>query len=104
MWMARVHHRLTQPTCLESAFDKEHPYYDEKSTRENPRWFNVHVAHRETFPSFVPLKQLTAYTVRDGALADMQLFKQTRLSISKVSEKEWELVTRLGRTVKEEPK
>lgn len=87
---------MTYQNNIESAFDKEHPYYDEKSKKDNPRWFNVHVIHKETFPNFIPLKQLSSYTIRDGALADMQLFKQTRLSVSKVSEKEWNFITKLG--------
>ena len=95
---------MTHHNYIESAFDKGHPYYDEKSKRDNPRWFNVHVTHTETFPNFVPLKQLSSYTTRDGVLADMQLFKQTRLSVSKVSEKEWNFITKLGREVSEESK
>ena len=80
----------------ESAFDEKSPYYDGKSSRDNPRWFNVHVGYEKTFPSFVSLRELQSYSKAGDVLAEMQLLKQSRLSVSKVTNGEWNFIMRLG--------
>lgn len=77
---------------LESAFDEKHPYYDAKSTREKPKWCVVGVEFRQKFEKMVTLKELQKYRM----LNDMQAMKQARLSVSKVSKKEWEFILRLA--------
>lgn len=73
----------------ESAFDPEHPYFDEKSDREKPKWCLVHVKFVQKFPEMVKLKELQKYAKDGGLLENMQMLKQTRLSVSKVTKKEW---------------
>ena len=80
----------------ESAFDPENPYFDEKSTRENPKWCIVHVEFRRKFPNAVTLKELQRYS-KDGAVLErMQILRQTRLSVSKVTKKEWDFILSLA--------
>ena len=79
----------------ESAFDKDHPYFDEKSTRENPKWCVVHVELRRKFSDMVSLKELQKYSKDGGILEKMQMLRQSRLSVSKVSKKEWEFILSL---------
>ncbi|KKA25835.1 AT DNA binding protein [Rasamsonia emersonii CBS 393.64] len=42
----------------ESAFDPAHPYYDEKSSRDNPKWEVVYVEFRRKFQNMVSLETL----------------------------------------------
>ena len=79
----------------ESAFDPEHPYYDEKSDREKPKWCLVHVEFRQKFPEIIKLKELQKYAKEGGVLENMQVLKQSRLSVSKVTKKEWNFITSL---------
>ena len=81
---------------LESALDPEHPYYDAKATAENPKWCKVRVSFRHKLPDFVKLKELQKYAREGGILQNMQTLKQTRLSVSKVSKKEWDFILVLG--------
>ncbi|KAL8995181.1 MAG: hypothetical protein Q9169_005040 [Polycauliona sp. 2 TL-2023] len=76
----------------ESAFDKEHPYYDEKSTRDKPKWCVVHVEFRTKFHEPVALKELQKFAKPGGILEKMQTLKMSRLSVSKVSKKEWDFI------------
>ena len=76
----------------ESAFDENHPYYDPKSTRDQPQWDLVHVAFRSKFKDLVKLKDLQKFARPGGVLANLQTLKQSRLSVSKVSKKEWEFI------------
>ncbi|WP_346290180.1 EVE domain-containing protein [Sphaerothrix gracilis] len=43
-----------------SQFDADSPYYDDKSTPENPRWQTVKVGYLETFAAYIPLETLKA--------------------------------------------
>jgi len=72
-------------------FDRKSPYYDPKSSRDNPRWVNVDVrALRKT--RLVPLAELR----RHKALAGMRLLAPgNRLSITPVTESEWKTIARL---------
>jgi predicted RNA-binding protein with PUA-like domain len=71
-------------------FDKKSPYYDPKSTPENPRWVLVDVV----FKKKVPLIALAA--LREHAeLAEMRvLAKGNRLSITPVTDAEWRFITK----------
>ncbi|KAK4697432.1 hypothetical protein P7C71_g647, partial [Lecanoromycetidae sp. Uapishka_2] len=79
----------------ESAFNPEHPYYDEKSDREKPKWCVVHVEFRQKFPEIVKLKELQKYAKPGGVLENLQTLKTTRLSVSKVSKREWDFIMSL---------
>ncbi|KAL8663500.1 MAG: hypothetical protein Q9202_003810 [Teloschistes flavicans] len=75
-----------------SAFDKEHPYHDEKSTEDKPKWCVVHVEFRRKFPNMVSLKELQQFAKPGGTLENMQTLRMSRLSVSKVSKKEWDFI------------
>ncbi|KAH8700185.1 PUA-like domain-containing protein [Talaromyces proteolyticus] len=79
----------------ESAFDPAHPYYDEKSTRENPKWEVVHVEFRRKFDNILPLDKLKSYGTAGKALENLQTLRQSRVSVSRVTPKEWEFITKL---------
>ena len=70
-------------------FDKNDPHYDPKSKPENPLWVCVEV-------KFVKKFQLIALSaLREApALSDMRILQRgNRLSITPVSDAEWEYVT-----------
>ena len=77
-----------------TAYDPQSKYFDEKSTEENCRWDSVLVEYEQTFPIVLTLKELKdAVSLNpDGALANMALFKQTRLSVVPMSSEQWEEV------------
>lgn len=80
---------------IESAFDPGHPYYDEKSDRAKPKWCLVHVEFRQKFPKIIKLKELQQYAKPGGVLEKMQVLNQARLSVSKVTKKEWDFIMSL---------
>lgn len=74
-------------------FDVKSEYFDPKATLENPRWFMVDLKPIAKFKKYVPLAQL-----REAAgLEEMIVAKRgNRLSITPVTEAEWEIVLALG--------
>jgi predicted RNA-binding protein with PUA-like domain len=62
-----------------------------KRGQEN-QWSLVHVGFLKKLSKPVTLKELQKYSGANGILQDMQLIKQSRLSVSKVSEKEWNFI------------
>ena len=81
--------KLAHPDA--SQFDKKSPYYDPKSTRDDPRWWNVDVKLvRKT--RLVPLAEMRT----SPALSSMiTLRKGNRLSITPVTAAEWRGVSAL---------
>jgi predicted RNA-binding protein with PUA-like domain len=74
-------------------FDPKSPYYDAKSPRDAPRWWNVDVKLVEKTP-LVPLAELRD----DPALAGMVTLKRgNRLSITPVTPAEWKRVVTLAK-------
>lgn len=73
-----------------SQFDHKSPYFDPKAKKDSPRWFNVDVrALRKT--RLVPLAELRKH----APLARMRLLRPgNRLSITPVSESEWNYIAR----------
>jgi predicted RNA-binding protein with PUA-like domain len=76
----------------ESAFDPNHPYYDEKSDRSKPKWELVKVEFVKKFENMLTLRELKSYADPGGMLANMQVLKQSRLSVSSVSPQEWQFI------------
>jgi len=73
-----------------SQFDPSSPYFDPKSSPEQPRWVHVDVAYVAR-GRFVPLSLLR----QQPALADMGLLqKGRRLSITPVTAAQWQFITR----------
>jgi predicted RNA-binding protein with PUA-like domain len=74
-------------------FDPRDPYFDPKSTREEPRWFTVEVQAVRKLPRFVTLAELR----REPRLAGMGLLQRgNRLSVQPVAGAEWRAVLALG--------
>ena len=84
--------------CKESypdptAFDPKDKHYDPKSDPENPRWYLVDVKFRRKFKHVVSLRELREHR----ALAGMRILQRgNRLSVTPVSEQEWEYVLSLA--------
>ena len=69
-------------------FDYKSKYFDAKSKRDNPRWFNVDVRLVKK-TRLVPLSELREYP----KLAHMQLLQRgNRLSITPVEPAEWKFI------------
>ncbi len=75
----------------ETQFDPKSPYFDPKSTRENPRWILVDVKLvRKT--RLLPLEELRAH----APLADMVILRRgNRLSVTPVTAGEWRYIGKL---------
>ncbi|KAJ3213422.1 Thymocyte nuclear protein 1 [Dinochytrium kinnereticum] len=80
-----------------TAFDKSHPYYDEKSEPESPRWFMVDVEYVRKLKRFLPLKFLQ----QQSQLNEMVLIKRGRLSVQTVRPDEFEFILNLENTPEE---
>ena len=75
-------------------FNKRAKYYDEKSTKENPRWYVVDIEFESEFAHPVTLDEMRTMP----ALEDMVLLRKgSRLSIQPVSPSEWKAVLRHGK-------
>ncbi|KAI1131458.1 PUA-like domain-containing protein [Nemania abortiva] len=73
-----------------SAHDPKAPYYDASSKPEDPKWSVVHVKFRSKFARPIGLKELREMGKPGLPLENMQMLKQSRLSVSRVSPSEWE--------------
>jgi predicted RNA-binding protein with PUA-like domain len=70
-------------------FDDKSEYYDQKSTKDNPRWFMVEVKFLEKFDHIISLSMLK----NEKMLSKMPLVqKGSRLSINPVTEKEFNTI------------
>ncbi|KAG8410861.1 hypothetical protein J3458_016617 [Metarhizium acridum] len=72
------------------------PYYDPQSTKDKPRWSLVHVEFRKKFAVPITLKELREMGKPGGPLENMQMLKQSRLSVSRVSSEEWAALCRVA--------
>ncbi|KAG6039140.1 hypothetical protein E4U41_003156 [Claviceps citrina] len=79
-----------------SAREPGTPYYDPKSTKENPRWSLVHVEFRKKFAVPITLKEIRELGRPGGPLESMQMLKQSRLSVSSVSKEEWQALCKIA--------
>jgi len=77
----------------ETAFNPEEPYYDPKSSRDNPKWFLVHVEFRRKLERLVGLAELKRYASKE--LSVLPLLKMGRLSVSAVPVECWEFILSL---------
>lgn len=76
----------------DSALDKNSPYFDVKSTVENPRWWRVDVQFVEKFPQTITLHELKT----KNELADFQLVQRgNRLSILPLTPPQWNFIKNL---------
>ncbi|KAK9462277.1 thymocyte nuclear protein 1 isoform 1 [Lipomyces oligophaga] len=75
-----------------SAWDDKHPYFDEKTDKDNPRWFMVDVESVRALPRLVGLHELRTEMAAGGEgspLWAMKLLRRGRLSVCPVTEGEW---------------
>ncbi|RZA35108.1 MAG: EVE domain-containing protein [Lysobacteraceae bacterium] len=78
-------------------FDAGSPYHDPKATQENPRWISVDVRALEQ-GRYLPLTEMRAIP----ALEDMVLLqKGSRLSVSPVTQAQWNTIVALVRETAE---
>lgn len=76
-----------------TAHDPKAPYYDPKSSSDDPKWSVVHVEFRQKLQTPITLKKIKAWFEEKGnALNNMQMLKLARLSVSKVSSGEWKFL------------
>lgn len=73
-----------------SAHNPKAPYYDPSSKPSDPKWSVVHVEFRSKFATPITLKELRVMGGPGKPLENMQMLKQSRLSVSRVSAAEWE--------------
>lgn len=80
--------KLAYPDATQ--FDKKSKYYDEKSTRDNPRWLHVDVKLVKKLP-LISLATLRA----QPELADLRILQRgNRLSITPVDAAHWEFINK----------
>lgn len=80
----------------ETAFDPKDPYYDPKSDKAKPKWYCVGVEFVEKFENVVDLHTIKRHAEKGGELEGMQLVTNSRLSVCRVSRKEWEFILGLA--------
>ncbi|QSL66474.1 hypothetical protein MERGE_000854 [Pneumocystis wakefieldiae] len=73
-----------------TAWDKNHPYYDIKSTKEKPKWYMVDVKYLRHLSRFISLYELKKY--KEGALKNMMLLRRPRLSVQNVTSYQWDFI------------
>ncbi len=73
----------------ESAWNKKSKYFDPKSSRENPIWYQVDVRFIKKFENLISLEKLKgAHELKNMPLTR----KGNRLSITKVTTIEWDFI------------
>lgn len=76
-----------------TALDPKHPAYDPKSDADDPTWFMVDLRAVEQLPRPVTLAEIK----KRPELAKMALVRIGRLSVSPVTQKEWDVVNAMAR-------
>jgi predicted RNA-binding protein with PUA-like domain len=74
-------------------FDKKHDHYDPASKRESPSWVQVDVKGVKKLKRFIGLDELRTQKTLTGM---RMLQKGNRLSITPVTEAEWEAIVALA--------
>ena len=75
-------------------FDPKDGHYDPKAAPDKPIWFQVDLRFVAKFARFVPLDELRG----TPELADMKLFKRSRLSVIPVTPAQWKIITARGKS------
>jgi predicted RNA-binding protein with PUA-like domain len=83
--------RLAYPDPTQ--FDPKSKYYDPKAAPERPIWYQVDVRFVSRLPRLLPLDELRGVP----ALAEMLLFKRSRLSVQPVEPEHWKLIVERAR-------
>ena len=81
----------------ETAFDPKHHHYDPDSKRDEPRWYVVDVKFVKAFKHVITLDELRKHA--SSALKELVVLKRgNRLSVTPVTQKEWDFILTLDRT------
>lgn len=76
-----------------TAQDPDAAYYDPKDKDpSDPRWSVVHVEFRKKFKNPITLHELKGLQASNKELGNVQMLKQSRLSVSKVTKSEWDFL------------
>ena len=74
-------------------FDPASDYFDEKATREEPRWVLVDIRAVERLPRLVPLKEIKA----EPKLSEMKLVQRgNRLSVMPVEKEAFDIIVKMA--------
>lgn len=73
-------------------FDPKSDHHDPASTRQDPRWFGVHIQFASKFSRPVTLDEVKAHPL----LSEMVLAKRSRLSVQPVTKAEFDAIVKLG--------
>ncbi|OHW94359.1 AT DNA binding protein [Colletotrichum incanum] len=79
----------------------DNPYYDAAAPHDGSKWSLVHVKIEHKFPRIVPLSLLKESRGK-GPLQDMELLRLARLSVTKVTQEEWDEVIRMAKELDED--
>jgi len=83
------------------SWKKGHTYFDAASTRDKPIWYMVDIAFVREFAGTVPLETLK----QTAGLEHMMVTRKgSRLSVQPVTKAEYDIVVRLGSTLKSTPR
>src|SRR5690625_4230415 len=82
----------SEPYTDRAQFDPGSKYFDEKSSESDPRWQLVDVKFVRKFETPVSRDELKEHE----DLLEMQLFKRNRLSITRVTESEYNKILKLA--------
>ncbi len=74
-------------------FDPKDSHYDPKAIPERPIWYQVDVRFVRKFGRLLPLDELRGVP----AIADMPLFRRSRLSVQPVTTAQWKAILSLVR-------
>jgi predicted RNA-binding protein with PUA-like domain len=72
-------------------FDPASPFFDAGARTDAPRWYAVDVRYEGRFASALSAQRLR----EEPALADLALLRQGRLSVSPVTDAQWDVLRRL---------
>ena len=87
--MKVVKDNYPDPTCLDLSFE----FYDAKVDPSNIPWVMVDLQLVEIFSRPIYLDEMKTHS----ELNDMEIFRRTRLSTSRVTRKEFDFICNLGR-------
>ena len=80
------------PYSDHTQFDSQSKYFDPKATKEKPIWYMVDVGFVQKFSRTITREELKSIP----ALRDMLIWKRNRLSITPLTKKEFEVITKLS--------
>lgn len=82
----------SDPYPDKTQFDPDNHYFDPTSSEDDPRWILVDVTFNQKFDKPVTRDQIK----KDPVLKNMVLMKRLRLSVTPVTEKEWNRIHELA--------